>query len=266
MIIRNLIYILQIELYDIKSFLKFSYTHLAWWKLEKRSKVVWTKKASLIYAVSVVLMLSGIGTAWALFGVQGLVSVFPTVIFTPLFISLAVIILKPLDKFLKKRLIRRAKNLLNTRGKNLVVIGITGSYGKTSTREILTAILSESSRAIELPDNINTDVGIADFILKNSKTFEGNGIFIVEMGAHERGDIKNVCDLVSPEYSILTGINESHLERFGSLENIISAKFELPEATQKSSILNFDDSNILKNYKKFKIKEIAGTSRAAPKR
>jgi UDP-N-acetylmuramoyl-tripeptide--D-alanyl-D-alanine ligase len=118
---------------------------------------------------------------------------------------------------------------------------------------------------IKLSENINTDIGIADFILKNSKMFLENEIFIVEMGAYKKGEIKKLCDLVEPDYAILTGINESHLERFGSLENIISAKFELPQEAKKTVVLNFDDENILKNYARFKLKEFIGTSKSEAK-
>jgi UDP-N-acetylmuramoyl-tripeptide--D-alanyl-D-alanine ligase len=85
------------------------------------------------------------------------------------------------------------------------------------------------------------------------------------MGAYKKGEIKKLCDLVEPDYAILTGINESHLERFGSLENIISAKFELPQEAKKTVVLNFDDENILKNYARFKLKEFIGTSKSEAK-
>jgi UDP-N-acetylmuramoyl-tripeptide--D-alanyl-D-alanine ligase len=103
-------------------------------------------------------------------------------------------------------------------------------------------------------------MGIAEFIIKNPQVFRENDVFVVEMGAYKKGEIKKICDLVQPDYSILTGINESHLSRFGSLENIIQAKFELPENTKNVSVLNFDDENIKKNYEKFNIKEITHVS------
>nr|MCU0680593.1 Mur ligase family protein [Planctomycetota bacterium] len=85
-------------------------------------------------------------------------------------------------------------------------------------------------------------------------------IFIVEMGAYQRGDIKTICDLVKPNYSILTGINEAHLERFGNLQNTIKAKYELAEATSDLALLNFSDKNIKENVGFFKIKKYQGVS------
>lgn len=265
MIIRNLIYILQTELYDGRKFLQFAYTHFSWWKLEKRAQLVWTKKAKLIYALTWLIILANLSIFLVIFGVYGLLS--STIIFPvlPVFIVLALLAIEPADSFLKYRLFKKAQKFLRENRKKLIVIGITGSYGKTSTREILSAILNEKFRVIKLSENINTEIGIAEFILDNPKIFLENEIFIVEMGAYKRGEIKKLCDLVVPDYAILTGINESHLERFGSLENIISAKFELPQAVKKTAVLNFDDENILKNYKLFKLKEAIGTSKSEVK-
>lgn len=261
MIIRNLIYILQAELYDGRKFLRFAYSHFFWWKLEKRARLIWTKKARLIYVLAWLMLLTVFLLSIGFFGALGLLSLIILIPLVPVIIALALWIIEPVDYFLKNRIFKKAQKFLRENRKNLIVIGITGSYGKTSTREILASILSEKFRVIKLSDNINTDIGIADFILKNPKIFQENEIFIVEMGAYKKGEIKKLCDLVAPNYAILTGINESHLERFGSLENIISAKFELPEATKKMVVLNFDDENIKKNYGHFKLNEFIGVSK-----
>ena len=261
MIIRNLIYILQTELYDARKLLKFAYTHLEWWKLEKRARLVWTKKARLIHALAVLILLAAFLLSVGLFGIRGLLALIILIPLVPIAIVVALWIIDPFDHFMKDRLFRKAQKFLRENRKSLVVIGITGSYGKTTTREILASILSEKFRVIKLSENINTDVGIADFILKNQKQFLENEIFIVEMGAYKKGEIEKLCDLVAPDYAILTGINEAHLERFGSLENTIAAKFELPLAVKKTAVLNFDDENIRKNYESFKLGEIIGISK-----
>ena len=80
-------------------------------------------------------------------------------------------------------------------------------------KEILFSILKQKFSVIKTPENVNTDIGIANFILKNRADFNSNSIFIVEMGAYQRGEIAGICRMVQPAYSILTGINESHLER-----------------------------------------------------
>ncbi|MEI6587391.1 MAG: UDP-N-acetylmuramoyl-tripeptide--D-alanyl-D-alanine ligase [Candidatus Moraniibacteriota bacterium] len=261
MIIRNLIYILQSELYDGNKFLQFAYSHFAWWKLEKRAHLVWTKKARLIYVLTALMLIVMFLLSVGIFGTWGVLSFGVMIPLVPIVIIAALWIIEPIDCFLKRQLFEKAQKFLRENRKNLTVVGITGSYGKTSTREILSSILSEKFRVIRLSENINTDIGIADFILKNPKIFLDNEIFIVEMGAYKRGEIKKLCELVEPDYAILTGINEAHLERFGSMENIIYAKFELPEASKKTVTLNFDDENVLKNYARFKLKDSQGVSK-----
>lgn len=250
MILRNLIYILQSENYDFRRFLSFCYSHLTWWRLEQRQKIVWTTKARALRFVSTLFFLGAIGAAFFFLGWTGGEVVFVlSVVALPFFVGAALLVLMPLDQYLKRKKISRASEILRKSG--VRVIGITGSYGKTTTKEILAAILGRQFSVIKTPDNVNTDIGIADFILDNATLFQPGKIFIVEMGAHRRGEIRDICQMVLPEYSILTGINEAHLERFGSLENIIAAKFELPAHTEKLVILNCDDENVKKNYAQF---------------
>jgi len=152
-----------------------------------------------------------------------------------------VVFLFDIPVFLYKQvIIYKAKNkLLNF--PNLTVIGITGSYGKTSTKEFLATILSEKYKVAKTPGFTNTDIGIANYILKELKPdYE---IFIVEMGAYKRREIKAICDMVRPKMGIITGINAQHLELFGSIENTIKAKFELIESLPKGAIAIFNGNN-----------------------
>jgi UDP-N-acetylmuramoyl-tripeptide--D-alanyl-D-alanine ligase len=257
MIIKNLIYILQSESYSLGRFLAFVYQNYKWWNLEQRQKIDWTAKAKLIYFLSlslswlliIVLFLSW--NFWSLFS-------WPIIyILLPLIISLISLGLWPIDYLMKQVLLNRGRSLLK-KYPNLQIIGITGSYGKTSVKEILFTILASRFEVIKTPDNINTDLGISQFIINNQKKLTTANFFIVEMGAYQKGDINKICHLTPPDYSILTGINESHLERFGSLENTISTKFELAANTKKISILNFNDENIKNNYTRFTIKNPIG--------
>lgn len=259
MIIENLIYILQSENYAFIRFLNFTYTHLFWWKLQRRQKINWTQKARFLQIVSylvTILFVFGIFIIFPLF--LPIISIIILYFLLPFVIGFSLLIAKLPDSLLKKRKINRAKKILLEN--KLVVVGITGSYGKTSTKEILANILKKKYRIVKTLENINTDIGIANFIINNKARFQEAEIFIVEMGAHHRGEIRKICDMVFPEYSILTGINESHLERFGSLKKIIQTKFELPMNTKNFSVLNFDDENIGNNYEKFHLKNAIGVS------
>lgn len=124
---------------------------------------------------------------------------------------------------------------------NLKVIGITGSYGKTSSKNILNDILNAKYNSLATPRNLNTPYGLIMTINNNLDKFDE--IFIAEMGAYKIGEIKELCDLVHPKYGILTRIGTAHLELFGSQENIQKGKFELIESLPKDGIavLNADD-------------------------
>ena len=257
MIIRNLIYILQSESYNLRRFFSFVYNDYKWWKLEQRQKIDWTAKVKLIYTATLLFLLLLIIILFFIWHFWSLL-LWPIIyILLPLIISLIFLVIYPLDYLAKVLLVNKAKKIIKNYA-SLEVVGITGSYGKTSVKEILFTILSSKFKAIETPDNINTDLGIARFIINNREELAKVDFFIVEMGAYQKGDIAKACNLVAPDYSILTGINDSHLERFGSLDNTIFAKFELAEHTKKLSVLNFNDENIKNNHNRFKINEMIG--------
>ena len=133
-----------------------------------------------------------------------------------------------------------AVNKLKTMS-NLKVVGITGSYGKTSSKNILADILNVKYNAFPTPRNLNTPKGLMTAINNNLDKF--TDIFIAEMGAYKRGEIKELCDFVHPKYGILTRIGTAHLATFGSQENIQKTKFELIESLPSDGIgiLNGDD-------------------------
>ena len=112
--------------------------------------------------------------------------------------------------------------------KNLKVVGITGSYAKTTTKELLSQVLSMKFSVVKTPSYINTEIGIARFILQTD--FSQIDIFVVEMGAYKQGDIKLIADMVKPEVGILTAINEQHLSLFGDLKKTQLTKYELLES------------------------------------
>ncbi|MBQ9859755.1 MAG: UDP-N-acetylmuramoyl-tripeptide--D-alanyl-D-alanine ligase [Clostridia bacterium] len=127
---------------------------------------------------------------------------------------------------------------------NLTVVGITGSYGKTSVKMFLSALLSAKYNVLATPGSYNTTMGVVRTVREMLRP--SHQIFIAEMGAKQVGDIKEICDLVHPTYGILTSVGEQHLETFGSLENIIATKFELVDAIPADgfAFLNVDNEYI----------------------
>ena len=146
----------------------------------------------------------------------------------------------PINKLEYLYYLNKAKKKLKQHNK-LQVIGITGSYGKTSSKNILKEILSSEYITRTTPKNYNTPYGLMMTI--NNYLDKFDEVFIAEMGAYVKGRIKNLCDFVKPKYGILTTIGEAHLETFGSRENIQKTKFELIESLPSDgvAILNRDD-------------------------
>lgn len=169
----------------------------------------------------------------------------------PIAISLLVIFLQPLTVIWRSFIILAAK-IKRSQLKNLKVIGITGSYGKSTTKEILAHILSANYQVVKTPKNQNSEIGIAKTILKTLK--KDTQYFICEMGAYNKGGIKFLCDIAKPQMGILCGINEQHLATFGSLANTVSTKFELVRYLKKGdkAILNFTNELIKTEVKKQK--------------
>ena len=139
---------------------------------------------------------------------------------------------------------------------NLKIIGITGSYGKTSSKNILSEILNVKYNALPTPKNLNTFNGL--IMTVNNYMDKFTDIFIAEMGAYVKGEIAGLCRLVKPKYGILTTIGTAHLETFGSEQNIIDGKFELIESLPSDgfAILNGDDPKQVSYKLKNKVRTI----------
>ena len=135
-------------------------------------------------------------------------------------------LLKPIESSISRGYVKRAKKKLNQHSK-LIKIGITGSFGKTSTKNFLATILSEKYSVCATPFNFNTPMGITKTILQNLTI--GHQVLIAEMGARQMGDIRELCELVEPKYGILTSVGAQHIATFKSLENVKRTKSELPD-------------------------------------
>lgn len=158
---------------------------------------------------------------------------------SPLWSGLSVMILKPYENSIQKKFIDDAKRILNE--VKPLVIGITGSYGKTGTKEILSVILAEKYNVFKPPGSYNTLMGVTRIIREELRPY--HEVFIAEMGAYRIGSIEKLCDLVKPTHGIITIIGLQHLERFKTQENIRKAKSELVKSLPAAGIavLNGDD-------------------------
>ena len=162
-------------------------------------------------------------------------------------VFLAKIINTPIEKMVYRHYEKSAKNKLASMP-GLKVIGITGSYGKTSSKNVLADVLNIKFNTLATPKSLNTFNGL--MITVNNKLTKFDDCFIAEMGAYVKGEINGLCELVNPKYGIITSIGTAHLETFGSEEAIQEGKMELIEYLPSNGVgvLNRDDEK-QKNYK-----------------
>jgi UDP-N-acetylmuramoyl-tripeptide--D-alanyl-D-alanine ligase len=162
---------------------------------------------------------------------------------------IANIINYPIEYGIRKHYINDAKKILKNMP-NLIVIGVTGSYGKTSVKNFLVKTLSAKYEVLTTPKNYNTTMGVVKTIREELKPI--HQIFVCEMGATKIGDIKEICDIVNPKFGVITSIGPQHLESFKTIENIIKTKFELYDSVNKNggiTFLNYDNEYLAKQNK-----------------
>ncbi len=160
-------------------------------------------------------------------------------VLTCVILPIANVILKPVENHINNWYINDAKRILKEHP-GLIIVGITGSYGKTSTKHFLETILSQKYNVLMTPGSFNTTMGVVRTIREYLKpTHE---VFICEMGAKQIGDIKEICDLVHPKFGILTSVAEQHLDTFKNIENVRKTKFELIDSLPQDgcAFLNAD--------------------------
>ena len=213
--------------------------------VKKIKKPIITQKSGILMAIAVsaelLFGLLVLNYAANLYYVSFFLLLFDILI--PAIIITIVLSLKPLNYFLKKKVLDAAKQKRKSL-KNLLVIGITGSYGKTSTKEFLYEILKKKFKCVKTPEHVNAEIGIANFMLNNLT--QKDEIFICEMGAYCKGDIKTICDIVRPKIGIFLGANEQHLSLFGSMENLLEGEGgkELLSALPEKGLGIFNGNNI----------------------
>lgn len=253
-------YLLQFQDYSINRFLRDISRFLKnKFKVISGKKLEWTAKAKIIFFSSIFLQLF---FSFFIVHTFNLSIIFPIIalfvlffVLSPvffIFLILSVIIFYPLDFIFKEIVIFLARNKIKKYRKNIKVIAVTGSYGKTTMKDAVAFVLSRKFNVLKTEGNKNTILGISQLI--NKKLNRETEIFIVEMAAYKIGDIKKLCDLVLyPDISILTGINESHFERFKKIENTINAKFEIIQNCRKDGVVVFNADNelIVQNFRKY---------------
>ena len=212
--------------------------------------VVAVSWASLTDYVSMTMMLTGVLRQNGLVAMLGVfytsVALAVFVLFQHRLIMLYNDLMSPIERAINNHYIKDARKILASRP-DLKVIGITGSYGKTSTKYFLHRLLSTRYNVYMTPGNYNTTLGVTRAVREGLRpTHE---IFLCEMGARHVGDIQEVCDLAKPTMGIITSVGPQHLETFGSQKRVLQGKLELAEAVKDRGpvFVNFD-SELLRTH------------------
>ena len=219
------------------------YSILAYLLLTKKHKLklVFTQRAKrLFFSSSIILLLINLVSILLItnFLYQILV-ISATIIISFLIVLVTNFLLKPVEAKINRWYYNDAKKILRSMP-DLKIIGITGSYGKTSTKHFLHRILSEKYNVLMTPGSYNTTMGVIRTVREYLKPT--HQVFIVEMGAKQEGDIAEICELVKPKIGILTSVAEQHLDTFKIIENVRKTKFELIDSLPQNglAVLNAD--------------------------
>lgn len=209
-------------------------------KIEAKKPLIYTARAKRVFGLSIGLLMGlAVGVVLATEGSRWRIAVFLFSEVSIVNLTIANLLIYPLERTINEAYLLSARKRIKTLGPK--VIGITGSYGKTSTKYILHRILSEKFNTLMTPDSYNTPMGICKVI--RGQLAAEHEIFVVEMGAYKRGDIRELCNLVSPQIGILTAVGPQHLERFKSIENIAKTKYELIESLPPGGLAIFNCDN-----------------------
>ncbi len=161
----------------------------------------------------------------------------------PFWVVLAAYLMKPVEASIQEGFKRRARQHLRERT-DLTVIGITGSYGKTSTKFVTSEILKQRYNVLASPGSYNTPMGLC--IVINQMLKREHQVLIVEMGIRHPGDMKELCDIVQPHIAVETSVGVAHLESMGTVQNIAREKGDLLACMKGNGItvLNADDEHV----------------------
>ncbi len=191
----------------------------------RTSPLSWTTRLRRVAAVS--------GAIFLLVVAAGVVAnsaavVVGALLLLPMIVDLALLILAPVEARIGNKWVEKAGHRLRESGAR--VVAITGSYGKTTTKEYLHHLIGDQVRSVASPASFNNRMGLARAI--NERLVPGTDVFIAEMGTYGRGEISALCSWLHPEVSAIVSIGPVHLERFRTEENIVAAKSEILDSAR----------------------------------
>ena len=217
------LYVFQLLEYQSADLLKWFFKHPFKRRIQRKHHIEYSSKIKALLIIVIILMmllsyqLSAGFASFCLFFI-----LFMQI--SPIFIVVAEFLFKPLELYQRNKIITRAiakrKKL-----KSLQVIAIVGSYAKTSTKNILYTLLWKDFNVVKTPKSYNTELSIAYSVLSDLK--DSTELFICEMDAYHAGEISKLSEIAQPTLGIITAIGPQHLERFGSMDNLVKSQFEI---------------------------------------
>ena len=220
------LYIFQLFEYQNQRFFNWYMKYPLKRNLQRKHSFEPTPKSLLILIISLSLILPVCFGSYLLFESYWVVILNGLICFylSPLFLILANLILKPLDLYSRNKIITLAKQKRKEL-KDLVVVAIVGSFAKTSTKNILYTLLWKDFYVVKTPKSYNTELSVARSLIRDTKST--TQIFIAEMDAYYQGEIDKLCQIVRPNYGVITAIAAQHLERFSDMDQLANTQFEI---------------------------------------
>jgi len=210
-------------------------------RINSKKKLVYTPRVKRMIVSNLIITLIILVTVKFCLGVKYLEGIMIILVSLQLIMNvIANIVNYPLEMGINKYYINDAKRKLKEVS-GIKIIGITGSYGKTSVKFYLQTLLQEKFNVLVTPESFNTPMGVVKTI--RSSLMSTHEIFVCEMGARHVGDIKELCDIVHPNCGVITSIGPQHLETFFNMENIMETKFELADAMPEDGMLFLNGDN-----------------------
>ncbi len=195
----------------------------------RTSPLSWTARLRRVAATVTVVVLGGLAAGLVLDAPTVLVLI---VLLLPVLVDLALLLLAPIERRLGDRWVEKASRRLKDSGAR--VVAITGSYGKTTTKQYVRHLVEKSARTVASPASFNNRMGLARAI--NDHLVPGTEVFVAEMGTYGAGEIADLCRWIEPSVAAIVSIGPVHLERFRSEEKIVAAKSEIFERAGKGVI------------------------------
>lgn len=220
----------------------------------EKKPLVFTSRMKRLAAVALLLaVLPLTGGLWAalksglpLGTLPLLTGLFASDLLAPFWVWAALRTTRPLEARIQEEYKKQARYTLSERHNDLTIVGITGSYGKTSTKFAVAEVLQQRIQTLATPSSYNTPMGLC--LVVNNKLRPHHRALVLEYGIRYKGDMDELIDLARPDIAVLTSIGVAHLETMGSVEAIANEKWKLIERVRENGqvILNADDETVMK--------------------